>query len=291
MPDVLALPILHDAVQARFASEGATCAFGFGWRQPALQVTGPRIVVVPGDELGTFASEIGAPKKPGQNPRGLANVPELFHVVVSTADLADAENERVQYIACRLLLDAWIRAAVLEAGPRLRYVSGEWLTDREARRYGASLITVWTLDAVVPDVPFPEGALTGLLDMTSVRGLADVTMLDVTTQVETKPAPVSAYAVTRVQTTLSDAQEVDGVTPAPASVVLVAEQDDATENGLYTVGSGAWARTADTLASGLSVTASNGDSAPSLYRLTTADPITPDVTAQTWTRITPEASP
>ena len=84
MPDVLALPLLHDAVQARFTSEGATCAFGFGWRQPALQVTGPRIVVVPGDELGTFASEIGAPKKPGQNPRGLANVPEV-HIVASTA--------------------------------------------------------------------------------------------------------------------------------------------------------------------------------------------------------------
>lgn len=292
MPEVLALPLLHDAVEARFADEGATCAFLFGWREPATQVRGPRIVVVPGDDVaGTFASGIGAPKKPGQNPRGLANIPELFHVIVSTADLADAENERVQYTACRLLLDGWIRAAVLYAGPRLRYVSGSWLTDRSTRRYGASLVTVWSIDAVVPDVTFPEGDLTGLLDMEAVRGLIDVAMLDETTQVETKPAPVSAYAVTRVQTTLSGSQEVDGVTPAPASVVLVAEQDDATENGLYTVGAGAWVRTADVLANGLSVTASNGDSAPSLYRLTTADPITPDVTAQTWTRITPEASP
>lgn len=186
MPEVLALPLLHDAVQARFTLEGATCAFGFGWRETATQPVGPRIVVVPGDDLGSFASEIGAPRKPGQNPRGLANIPELFHVVVSSADLADAENERVQYTACRLLLDAWIRAAVLESGPRLRFVSGTWLTDRSTRRYGAALVTVWTIDAVVPDVPFPEGELTGLLDVHYLRSLTDVTMLDNTQQVDTQ---------------------------------------------------------------------------------------------------------
>jgi len=288
LPEVLALPLLYDAVQARFVAESSVVSLAFGWDAPATQHRGARIVMVPGDESGQLGS-VGPARHPGQLVRPLASIDENFHVIVSAADLTDPESDRAQYTAARLLLDAWIRAAVLYAGPRLRHVGGSWLVDRTTRSYGASILTTWTIDALVPDEAFPGSALAGLLDADYLRGIMDVTKLGVVQQIETKPAPIAAVAVARAQITLSGAQIMDGVTPAAGSVVLVTAQTLPAQNGLYTRAAGAWARTATVLVHDLLVTASTGASAPSLYRLATADPITPDVTAQSWTRVTPEA--
>lgn len=182
MPEVLALPLLYDAVVAQFAADSTSCAFAFGWREPARHVTGPRIVFVPGDDLGNLGTVL-PPKYPGRNPAPLAAMNELFHVVISTYDLAGSENERLQYTACRLLFDAFARAALKYAGNALVFTNGTWLTDRETRRHGASLITTWAIDAMIPD-EIPGTGLSDLLDHNPTNAEIDVTELAVTETVD-----------------------------------------------------------------------------------------------------------
>lgn len=153
MPEVLALPMLFDAVQARFEAETTQCGLHFGWREVARQVTGPRIVMVPGDPTGV-AGEIGAAKQPGRNPRPLANFDEVFTVYVSGAgDATDLVNERKAYTATRLLFDAWYRAAFLWAGLRMSFISTSWMVDRVTARYATTLVFVGAMDAMIPDLP------------------------------------------------------------------------------------------------------------------------------------------
>lgn len=287
MPD-LALPLLHDAVVARFAADSTPCAFTFGWREPAKQGTGgPRIVTVPGDDLGNLG-EVGAPRQPGRNPKPLAGLNELFHVVISTANLTTPEDERAQYIACRLLFDAWARAALLHAGSMLRFIGASWQTDRETRRYGAALVVVCTIEATIVDAPLPETDLSGIFDFSHARGLAGVTLLDVTDTVATALAPAPALACAAADVALSGEQTIDTISVVAGNRVLVIGQDNAAENGVYVVALGAWSRTADVLVTGLCVTVASGDeSAPAIYRLSTEGTITPDVTETEWTRITP----
>jgi hypothetical protein len=57
---------------------------------------------------------------------------------------------------------------------------------------------------------------------------------------------VEADVATTANITLSGLQTIDGVSATAGMIVLVKNQTTASENGLYTVASGAWVRTADT---------------------------------------------
>lgn len=281
MSDELAIPLLYDAVAARFASEDTPCSLHFGWREPPRQVTGPRIVMVPGDPNGA-AGEVGMAKHPGRNPRPLANFAELFHIVVSGAgDATDPTNERAAYIATRLLFDAWYRAAWKFAGNRMTPVSAEWLIERSTARFATTLVAVFAMDASINDLSLTT------VDF-AVRGLATVSLLDVDEEHETETAPAEVRVAARSPIALSGTQTIDGVSVIATNRVLVTGQIDAAENGIYVVAAGAWARSDDALTSLMFIRATAGTTGPALYRLDTSGTITPDVTAQTWTRITPE---
>src|SRR6266446_3527050 len=100
-------------------------------------------------------------------------------------------------------------------------------------------------------------------------------------------APVRV-ATTGSGITLSGLQTIDGMALAAGDRVLVKDQTDATTNGLYNVATGPWTRTIDAnnnsqFAQGMMVTVGNGTlNANSLFRLTTANPITLGTSALNW---------
>jgi hypothetical protein len=89
-------------------------------------------------------------------------------------------------------------------------------------------------------------------------------------------APV--LAATTANITLLGEQTVDGVSLSAGDRVLVKDQTDTTENGIYTVSAGAWTRTIDfnksnDAAKGTVVAVANGSSfGNSFFRVTTTDP-------------------
>lgn len=156
MGTVLALPILFERVVARFAADGTNVPNLFGWRAPDLKDPAgkPRIAWVPGDETGELG-ELTSPKQPGRNPRALATLDELFHVIMWAEERSDPESEIKQYTAARLLFDAWWRAVYLAMPSKVRIVSAAWLTDKNVRRSGAAIRVVCTVEAMIPDEEHP----------------------------------------------------------------------------------------------------------------------------------------
>jgi len=99
----------------------------------------------------------------------------------------------------------------------------------------------------------------------------------------------SVETVADTNVTLSGEQTINGVITS-ASRVGVTGQSDATENGIYTTGAGAWVRTADAddnddITQGLSFFVASGDKAGFQYVLTTADPITVGSTGLTFSEV------
>lgn len=181
MAIVFALPRLYDAVAARFAAESFACAMAFGWRTPAAQIeTSRRIVWVPGDESGELG-EILPPKYPGRNPRALLNLGELFYCDLSTSDVATPEDERTQYQATRELYDTWLRAVHLAAHGTYEIVSSTWITAKNARRYGAAIRVVGSIQAVVFDQPYSG------VEANAGHALLNVTELDNTESLSVEP--------------------------------------------------------------------------------------------------------
>lgn len=179
MAVVLALPYLFDEVSARFTREGTAAYMTFGWLETARQIdTGNRIVWTPGDRGGNVGA-VAAAKYPGRNPRALATLEELFTCEITASDPAAPDDERAQYVAARLLYDAWLRAVYLAAVGTFRVVSAEWVGGDRARRHGATIRAVCTVQAVVPDLPIalaPVDAGAALavqeLDVTETETLA-----------------------------------------------------------------------------------------------------------------------
>ena len=99
----------------------------------------------------------------------------------------------------------------------------------------------------------------------------------------------AARAATTANVTLSAPQTIDGVSLVAGDRVLVKNQTDASENGIYLVAAGAWTRALDAntntkLGSGVFVPVSEGTAnADTLWQLTTNDPITLDTTNLTFT--------
>ncbi len=280
MAVILALPRLFDAVIERFADEGTNIPNVFGWKQRARQGTSNRIVWVPGDESDSLG-EVGAARDPGRNPRSLATLSEFFTVDIEAVDPTDSEDERDQYQAARLLFDAWWRAVYFAARGTVTLVSASWIDVKRERRYGAGIRVVCALEAMIPDTEYEVAS-------TETRALIDDEELDVLEQIESAPAPPQALAATTENVTLSGEQTIDGVDLEAGDRVLVKDQADGAENGVYVAALGAWSRAADELDHGYFVHVIDGDeNVDAGFELTTADPIVVDTTPLTFERVSP----
>ncbi len=94
-------------------------------------------------------------------------------------------------------------------------------------------------------------------------------------------------AATTANITLSGTQTIDGVAVVANDRVLVKDQTDATENGIYLVASGAWARTNDAadagdLVTGTEVRVTGGTANQGRWQITNTGTITIGTTEQTW---------
>lgn len=296
MTTILALPLLREAVVTLMDADAAKVPMvapqqPFGWREPARRpeitagATWRRIVWVPGDDGDV--GEFGPAKQPGRNPKSLATLGELFTVYLEAQDPSDPEDELKQYTVCRLLLDAWFRAAFLHAGQQLSIESTEWVTDKTTRRFGGTIRVVCTIQAMIPDEPLLEAGGEG---DAKLGAHGDYEMDDQAETDDIPPAPIpEARAASVGNLVLSGEQTVDGVALVSGDRVLVKNQTDATKNGLYVVFAGAWLRTADVLEHGVHIYVLpggtlNGDAG---FELTTADPIIIDTTSLTFERVSP----
>lgn len=124
--------------------------FAFGTRAPWKRGDHFKISYVPGDDAN--AGEIAPVQLPGRNPRPLYTFEELVSVYVEADDIRDAENERAQWRACRLLLNAWLRSVYKVSTVRSQFQTIEVLKERSTRRHGWAYRVVLQIEAMVPDV-------------------------------------------------------------------------------------------------------------------------------------------
>lgn len=143
----------------------------FGWRERAKRTGKLRIVWIPGNDGDV--GELGSARQPGRNARSLATLGELFVVDIEAQDPASPEDERAQYIAARLLFDAWFRAAYHAGRDNLTIKSVKWVDGKNERRFGATLRVVGAIQAMVPDAPYAVAPV-------DTTGSLAVTELDVT---------------------------------------------------------------------------------------------------------------
>lgn len=155
--DPLALEQLYDAVVARFAADGTVADQPFGRRAHMRQLGDmPRITWAYGDPQGNLG-KVGAPRRPGGEPqRSLAMLPELFTCRITGKagppyQGDDAGRERAQYVATRLLFDAWYRAVYLHAYGMFELVSCKWIFARNESQADAALEIVGAIQASIPD--------------------------------------------------------------------------------------------------------------------------------------------
>lgn len=103
-------------------------------------------------------------------------------------------------------------------------------------------------------------------------------------------APVKAASTANL--TLSGEQTIDGISCVEGDRVLCKDQTTGSENGIYTVSTGTWNRSADfdgsyDVSQGTLVTVANGTlNAQLIFQITTADPITIGTTSITFIRQT-----
>jgi hypothetical protein len=145
----LATTILYDAVSASLEVSNPGIENAFGWRRPARQMTtDKRVVWVPGDASGSLGV-LGPARQPGRNPRPIATLHELVSVHIFAFDPADAEDERLQYIATRDLFDAWLAAVRSAYQGRTKVLSVFWDNSKNTRRRGAEIIAVLAVEAAI----------------------------------------------------------------------------------------------------------------------------------------------
>jgi len=158
MADTLALEKLYGDVVTQFTADSTGVPNSFGWREPRHRGGQQnRICWVPGDPSGS-AGEVEGAHSPGVNPRSIGTMLETFTIYVEGRDATDLENELKQWKATRLIFDAWFRAAYLSVKNLLTIKSTAWMVDRSARRYGATLRAVCTVQAKIPDTAYTAAA-------------------------------------------------------------------------------------------------------------------------------------
>lgn len=163
MTITLALERLFDSVQASFAADSINAVNVFGWREPSKHPAGvlsTRIAWVPGDPSDSVGST-GPARNPGQIPRSLGTLGELFTVYISGQDPSAPEDERKQYHICRLLRDAWFRAVYAAAYGTFAVRSETWVNNQRERRHGAALRLVCEIQAPIIDAPPDDPLITG----------------------------------------------------------------------------------------------------------------------------------
>lgn len=177
MAVILALTHLFDAVVARFAEEGVDVPQTFGWLAPNEQMrTTRRITWTPGDPNGSLG-EVGGAKYPGANPRALAGLGELCTVEITAFDDTSPNNERAQYQGARELFDLWMRAVYLAARGTFRILSVNWVGGDRARRMGATIRVVFSVQAPITDRPVettetpPDSAAIGVAELDVTENL------------------------------------------------------------------------------------------------------------------------
>jgi hypothetical protein len=192
MSTVLALEHLHARVVETFELAQINCTHGFGWRAVAQHAPNnmPRIVWVPGDHPGGNLGELAAPKYPGQNPRPIKQLNELFTVFISASDPRDPENERAQYHVARMLYEVWIQAVYTIASGWFSIRSQTWVPNQLERRYGCTLRVLGQVEAPIveamPDEPLVGSAFAGLSDAIDAVAAAGGTLAaNVTTELTT----------------------------------------------------------------------------------------------------------
>jgi len=154
MAIILALEQLYNDVVSRFSDESTEVPNVFGWREPKHRGGQQnRICWVPGDPSGSAGEVVGA-RQPGRNPRPLATLEETFTVYIEGRDSSDPENELVQYHAARIIFDAWYRAVYLASRTLVKVKSTSWMVDRTARRNGATLRAICTIQSMIPDAAY-----------------------------------------------------------------------------------------------------------------------------------------
>jgi phage-related tail fiber protein len=131
--------------------------------------------------------------------------------------------------------------------------------------------------------------LTGLAEPTAAQDAATKNYVDAA--VNGTDWKQSVRAATTANITLSGLQTIDGISVAAGERVLVKNQTNATENGLFNAASGAWSRTTDAdqnveVTAGLTVMVEEGTTqADSQWRLTTDGAITVGTTSLTFAQI------
>jgi hypothetical protein len=161
------LPILKifDFVGALFTAEATTASLVFGNRETAKQLNqGPgranRVVFAPEGKAGGFVSA----RAPGRNPRPLCTFVEVVTVYVHAVDTTALNDQRAQYTACRMLLDAVVRAIQLAARSQdiadlpLKIGEAQWVGDNVERQFGAELAFALEVHCAVPDQAYPTQA-------------------------------------------------------------------------------------------------------------------------------------
>jgi hypothetical protein len=279
VPVIFALPRLFDAVVARFAAESVDVPNTFGTREVSRQGPPKRLIWVPGDDGD--AGQIGPARYPGRHPRPLATLGELFTVYVVAQDPTASENERAQYQAARELFDAWFRAVYLAAYGTFTVQRVEWVHDKTVRRFGEALRVVCSIEAPIFDeVHDVAPAETGAEIATSLEDVTETTKV---------AAPVSVATTGPIA--LAGLQEIDGVLVGDGTRVLVRDQTDPAENGIYVAAAGAWSRAPDADTSGevppgLLVVAQLGVAhSGATFVLTTPGPIVLGTTPLTFARM------
>jgi len=163
MTAILAVERVFELVRERFAVEAPEVSVVFGWRKPGQQINqgngrANRIVFVPGDDEAAGAW-VGA-RQPGKLSRSLRTFLEPCTVYVWAFDgenAANAASSLAQWRACRLLLDATVRAIDLALRQLVgipddqAYTKAKWLIPEGERQFGAECRFVLTLMANVPD--------------------------------------------------------------------------------------------------------------------------------------------
>lgn len=106
----------------------------------------------------------------------------------------------------------------------------------------------------------------------------------------TNGAKKPCVVATTANITLSGTQTIDAIAVAINERVLVKDQTDGTENGVYIVASGAWTRapewdTSDDLASGVLVPVGAGTAGTGLWQVTYSGNFSLGVTDPTFTQL------
>jgi hypothetical protein len=143
------------------------------------------------------------------------------------------------------------------------------------------------------DVALGGKKITGLADPTSAQEAATKAYVDAIAQGLTVKASVQAATIADI--TLSGEQTVDGVSLTSGDRILVKDQSTGSQNGIYVVAAGAWSRSSDAdenseVTQGMYVFVEDGtQQANTSWSLITADPITVDTTALTFSQFSGSA--